>query len=514
MKYSQGPENGSNGIKPSNGNVKSAVTYKMMAEALFENYESIYDINMKTNEFKTYYQSDFYQGLKQAKEGSDFFRELPAGVERTIAPEDRQHVLKMLQKDTLVEGIEREENYRFVYRIQDGEKKIYHQIRAVFQEASDGMHILMGVKNIDDIIRQRIEEENRAESMRRKKQNYLEVVLATAAAYLEADLTENLVLERSVGHRGGKERQILDIPPISVIPTYDELQSWIVSNIVASNKEDYLRVSDRENLLNGFRKGDRRASVSFSVYATDGSVVPCKAVFYIYQERVDGGIHLFCVIYNLTESQRKEKELKELETELNMSRIRNSTSQMQPHFLYNALGSIQELILIDPEYASELLGDFMIHMRSCVRAMENDEPIPFSEELKNIKAYVNIEKMRLGKRLDMQYDLRAVDFPVLPLSIQPLVENAIRHGVHKRGSEGGTVVLRTAGNQDACIIQVEDTGVGFDVEKIISGSGIGTKDSTGLNNIRFRLEKVMGGTIEIKSKIGQGTSVTVCLPVK
>lgn len=218
----------------------------------------------------------------------------------------------------------------------------------------------------------------------------------------------------------------------------------------------------------------------------------------------------FCVLYDLTEQQRKEKELIELEQELRMSRIRNSTSQMQPHFLYNVLGSIQEIMLDDPNYASELLDDFMIHLRGCIRGMENDLPIPFSQELSNIKAYVHIEKMRLGNKLRVIYEIENENFPVLPLSIQPIVENAIRHGIHERGDDGGTVTIYTEEEKNFWKISVEDTGVGFDTKILMSPNK--KSDSTGLKNLIFRLDKVMHAKVEIKSRKGKGTTVTVLIP--
>ena len=499
-------------IMDENGKVKSAVTYKMIAEALFENYESIYDINLETNEYKTYFQSDNYRELKLAKEGNDFFQDLPNGVRRTIAPEDRNYVLRMLAKEKLTTETSDGKYYRLIYRIQSGDEKIYHQLRAVWQSAGDGEHILMGIRNIDDLIRQRIRNENTMISMEQKENNHLEAVLATAAAYLEANISRDILLERSAGKKDETRRHIMKLPSISEISSYDELQKWIADHLIVENKEDYLRISSRDYLTDCFRKGDKRASVEFSILTEDGGEQPCRAVLYLYRERATGDIQVFCVIYDMTEQQKKERELKELEDELKMSRLRNSTSQMKPHFLYNALGSIQELILIDPEYASDLLGDFMVHMRSCVRAMESDEPIPFSEELKNIKAYVNIEKMRLGDKLDIRYEIREMDFPILPLCIQPLVENAIRHGIHKRGRKGGSVILRTRNENDAWVVQVEDSGVGFDVKKILNDVKKGKKDSAGLSNIRFRLKQVMGGTLDIQSTEGEGTIVTVRLP--
>ena len=494
------------------GEVKSAVTYKMIAEALFENYESIYDINLETLDYKTYFQSDFYQELKLAKEGRNFFEALPIGVERIIAPEDQEYVSRMLEKDMIIARLMKEKYHRLVYQIQSGKETIYHQLTATSQEADDGMHILMGIKNIDDLIRQKIAHGKEVESMREKEHNHMEAILAGAAAYMEANLTQNIVLEKAVGHQDELHKKIKDIPEVIEIPSYDKMQEWIGDHLVVENRERYLQIGSRQYLMDCYLQGEKRASVSFTLYSEKGEIQPCKAVFYLYREKATGDLHVFCVIYDLTEQQKKEKELKALEEELVMSRIRNSTSQMKPHFLYNALGSIQELVLTEPQYASDLLGDFMVHMRSCVRAMANDEPIRFSEELKNIKAYVNIEKMRLEDKLDMQYDIEEDGFPVLPLCVQPLVENAIRHGIHKRGRKGGRVILRTRSDSQTWVVQVEDTGVGFDVAKMFREINREGKDSTGLSNIRFRLEKVMGGSMDIQSKEEEGTVVTIRIP--
>ena len=489
-----------------------AVSYRIIAEALFENYESIYDIRVETNEYKTYYQSDSYQELRLAKQGADFFRDLPDGIRRIIAPEDQDYVSQMLRKEVLLAGLEKQKYYRLVYQIKKGEEKTYHQLRATFQETEDGMHVLMGVKNIDDLVRQQISHEYTVNAMKQREYNYLEAVLASAAAYLEANLTQNAVLEKSAGRHDEADGAAIDIPSVNEIPQYDEMQKWISANLIADNRKKYEKISSREYLLNCYKRGEKRASVSFAIFSPVEHTQPCRAVFYLYEERVSRDVHVFCVIYNLTEQQKKEQEMEKLEEELRMSRIRNSNSQMQPHFLYNALGSIQEVILIDPQYASDLLGDFTVHLRSCVRAMSSDEPIPFSEELRNIRAYVNIEKMRLGEKLEVVYDIKCADFKVLPLSIQPLIENAIRHGVHKRGRMGGKVTLRTFEAADAWVIQVEDTGVGFEAEQVLKEAEEGRRDSAGLVNIRFRVEKGMKGKMRIQSEVGKGTTVILRLP--
>ena len=99
-----------------------------------------------------------------------------------------------------------------------------------------------------------------------------------------------------------------------------------------------------------------------------------------------------------------------------------------------------------------------------------------------------------------------------PLTIQPLVENAIRHGIYQRGEQGGTVTLRAWEDGTDYVIQVEDDGMGFDVEKMHGELAQGKRDSTGLQNSTFRLEKVMGADVKIHSVPGEGSTVTVRIP--
>ena len=184
---------------------------------------------------------------------------------------------------------------------------------------------------------------------------------------------------------------------------------------------------------------------------------------------------------------------------------------MHPHFLYNALASIREIILEDPEYASNLLYDFTTHLRACIRSMNSDHLVSFSQELENIKAYLNIEKMRFGDRLKIVFDCRETDFEIIPLSIQPIVENAVRHGIYERGAEGGTVVITSFKENGSYIIKVEDNGVGFDFDKTMSEIKSGARDSTGLFNLIFRLEKIQNARVSVVSRIMIGTTVTVTL---
>ena len=491
---------------------KGALSYETIANALFENYESIYNVDLETGEYSVYYESDSYRGLDLTRSGSDFFTALEREVRQVIAPEDRAFVLRMLSHEKLVEGIKSAKYHSMVYRIVRHGERVYHQLRATLQRSGGRDYALMGVRNVDSVVRQNAARENELASEREKSANYLDAILATAAAYTDANLTGDRVLAQSDCLSVGEDARLGSVPSPEEIPSYTAFQEFVAAKLVCENREKYAYVSSREHLLDCFEKGIERASVPFSAKAADGKVVPCRAVFYLYRERATRDVHVLCVIYDLTEEQRLEQEMKDLKSELDLSRIRSSTSQMKPHFLYNALGSIQEVVLEDPERAADLLEDFTTFLRGCVKAMDSDDPIPFSRELENIKAYASIEKMRLGDRLEMVYDLEETSFRVLPLSIQPLVENAIRHGIHPLGKRGGVVALRTSSTERDWVVRVEDTGRGFDMKEYASRVESGAADSTGLKNIRFRLEKILGASMDVTSVEGAGTRVTVLIP--
>lgn len=231
----------------------------------------------------------------------------------------------------------------------------------------------------------------------------------------------------------------------------------------------------------------------------------------------DSGImYGYSVVVDISEYEKRQniaqQELKKLKQNLEMMRVQNSTSQMQPHFLYNALASIREIVLLDPQYASDLICDFTTYLRACIRTMQNGDLIPIRQEIDNIQAYANIEKMRMGKRLNMIYDLKSEDFLIVPLSIQPLVENAIRHGIYQRGRQGGTVSIRTESLSEYDLITVEDDGVGFDYQKVRDEVERGERDSIGLDNVIFRLKKQLNADVVISSEQGVGTVITVRVP--
>jgi LytS/YehU family sensor histidine kinase len=141
-------------------------------------------------------------------------------------------------------------------------------------------------------------------------------------------------------------------------------------------------------------------------------------------------------------------------------------AQIKPHFLYNAFNTISAIALTDGVAASELIDDLGVYLRSSFQARENGELVPLARELETTEAYLRIQKARFGKRLNVEMDITTtVNYPVPPLILQPLVENAVRHG--SLGKTGGiTVRIHTAIEDEALVISVSDDGAGMDDRQI------------------------------------------------
>ena len=285
--------------------------------------------------------------------------------------------------------------------------------------------------------------------------------------------------------------------------------------IIGSNYYEIIVEKDREKYKKFLRQATRSQGVTscqYSMKCKNGETIDVLDTM----ESIENSPNImygYSVVVDITEYVKRrniiEQEFVQLEQNLEMMRVQNSTSQMQPHFLYNALSSIREVILIDPQYASDLIYDFTVYLRACIRTMQNGNLVSIHQEVNSIRAYVNIEKMRMGDRLKVNYDLQSEEFEIVPLSIQPLVENAVRHGIYPKGREGGIITIKTETLRDYNLITVKDNGVGFDYQKVRNEVESGIRDSIGLDNVMFRLKKQLQANIVIKSKIGEGTVVTV-----
>lgn len=204
---------------------------------------------------------------------------------------------------------------------------------------------------------------------------------------------------------------------------------------------------------------------------------------------------------------KEEKEVAETRLALTESNNALVLSQIQPHFLYNALTSIYRLCDVKPEAAKEAVSHFSKYLRGNLDSMKQTKMISFADELKHLQAYLALEKIRYDDDLAIQYDIRATEFFIPPLTVQPLVENAVNHGISDLPG-GGLVTISTEEKQDCYEIRVSDNGVGFDPGTVPEDG----RSHVGISNVRSRLNILCHGTLDIKSTPGGGTVAVIQIP--
>ena len=205
-------------------------------------------------------------------------------------------------------------------------------------------------------------------------------------------------------------------------------------------------------------------------------------------------------------SETTEVAQTKTEKELTVARLSLLHAQVEPHFLYNTLASAQLLTRSDPERAEQMLGHLIQYLRNSL-PRDSEAPSTLGAELERALAYLEILKIRMGQRLQVQVDvpesLRHTPMPSMML--QTLVENAIKHGLEPR-TAGGTVWIRARQDDDSVAITVADDGDGFNTKN--SGTGIGLK------NVRERLRLMHGNraSLAVVANFPAGVAATICLP--
>ena len=223
-------------------------------------------------------------------------------------------------------------------------------------------------------------------------------------------------------------------------------------------------------------------------------------------------VAMFVVLRTIPHSINAIAKAKKLETEKIMlhaqlaeSRISTMMSQIRPHFIYNTLGSIEQLCSFDPQKAGELVHNFAKYLRGNFGELDNPKPILMSQEMEHVHYYTSIEHVRFPD-MTFCFEMKADDFHIPALTIQPLVENAIKHGLMKL-EKGGTIHVVSYETDTHYCVTVTDDGVGFD-----TGVLLDERKHVGIRNIRGRLEAMVDGTLEIESTPGVGTKVLITIP--
>ncbi len=217
---------------------------------------------------------------------------------------------------------------------------------------------------------------------------------------------------------------------------------------------------------------------------------------------------IFCFIYIENSRNLREKEMA-----LTQSRLNALQLQMNPHFMANALNALSMLTDSDPEAAKQMIADLSGYLRDNIYDPgEKSLMIPFSEELERLERYLAIERIRFPG-INVYYWLETTGFEIPAMTLQPIVENSIMHGICKKKHSEGCIEIRSSETEDAYTIIIEDDGIGFD-EKTLSEAyrGEENRKHIGIPNTKKRLELMCAGSLAIHSTPGRGTVCEIFIP--
>jgi len=251
-------------------------------------------------------------------------------------------------------------------------------------------------------------------------------------------------------------------------------------------------------------------------------VVPLKS-----NQNVIGTLKLYKISENSITSSDKELarglgqlfstqlELSEIDYQkelLSKAELKALQAQIQPHFLFNTLNTIVSFCRTDPEKARELLLKLSYYLRNNFKT--TGDFITLKEEILYIESYLTIEQARFSDRLKVEYNIeKDIQCKIPPLIIQPIVENAVKHGLMTRKS-GGKIVISAKQAEEYVIITISDNGIGMSDKQVKSLFNNNIKQGIGVNNVNNRLKSIYNTGLEIKSEEGEGTTVIMKIPIR
>lgn len=238
-------------------------------------------------------------------------------------------------------------------------------------------------------------------------------------------------------------------------------------------------------------------------------------VLIVFPERTDliglasvSGLFVYLLFNNINFSKIESKiDVEKIMIEENYNKLQGTTlmQQIKAHFFFNTLNTISSLCKYDAKEANRAINIFAQYMKSYMRLINENNNIEFERELKIVEASLEIEKLRFPDKFTYEIDLKVTNFKIPPLSIQPIVENSMIHGLRK-ADKIGKITVATKDFTDHIEVIVSDNGVGFDVDSLLSNQAIGLK------NLQKRFKLMVDGEVKIESQYDVGTKTTLIIP--
>ena len=254
----------------------------------------------------------------------------------------------------------------------------------------------------------------------------------------------------------------------------------------------------RKKLLKGY-------FISFLVYLIPLTIITILHMFFSLELFIILALGLWALTILVLVVKENSKEYLKQQKEIANQRANILMLQMRPHFIYNTMTSIYHLCEQDPHKAKQVTFDFTTYLRKNFAAIASEETIPFVDELEHTRAYLAVEQAQFEDNLFVDFDTPHTLFRVPPLTLQPIVENAVKHGMIS-SNKPIHITIKTRKTDTANKIIVEDDGPGYKKTD-------NNEPHIALNNLYQRLEMMCNGTIEISSNEMGGTSVEITIPL-
>ena len=266
-------------------------------------------------------------------------------------------------------------------------------------------------------------------------------------------------------------------------------------------------VLNTTGLFYRIKKLPKKYFVALLIYLLYMTTVLLIHMFYSVEIPVVLGMSLFAIVsFALILADNMDNHLKK-EHQIAHQRAEIMVLQMRPHFIFNTMMGIYYLCDQDAKKAKQVTLDFTSYLRKNFAAIASEESVPFSDELEHTRAYLAVEQAQFEDTLFIDFDTPYRAFRIPPLTLQPIVENAVKHGMTK-SSDPIHISVKTRQTDKSVEIIVEDDGVGFDPAR----NSDDNDPHIALNNIKARLEMMCKGKLTISPREGGGTSMRITLP--
>ena len=267
-----------------------------------------------------------------------------------------------------------------------------------------------------------------------------------------------------------------------------------------------IMILNLEGVIRRYKKLPKRYLIAILVY-----LVPMTAALFDYLFNyfailiVFGMVLCALMVFGLIFTDNVELHMQQ-QRRLANQRASVMVLQMRPHFICNTMMGIYYLCDRNPQKAKQVTLDFTTYLRKNFTAIASEDTIPFSDELEHTRAYLAVEQAQFEDSLFVRFDTPHTMFRVPPLTLQPIVENAVKHGMKSSG-EPIHISVTTRETDGGSELVVEDDGAGYK-------SADDSRQHTALSNITQRLQMMCGGTLTIAPRDGGGTVVRVTVPLR